>query len=400
MLSIQEARQQILAAVIPLTTETVPLAATPGRVLAEDVVAQRTQPPYDNSAMDGYAVRAADLTSGSDQHPVQLRVTQTIYAGHAPTGHVNPGEAARIMTGAQLPPGADAVVMQEKTRSEGDKVFILTALSPGDSVRPAGEDFRTGDVVLRAGQRLGPAQTALLASLGRTHCMVARRPLVGVFSTGDELCEVEADPMGRIVDSNSWAIAAQVAECGGEPQRLGIAPDDRSAIERLIAAADDCDVVISSAGVSVGERDFVRDALVARGVEMRFWKVAMRPGKPLAFGVHAPRLFFGLPGNPTSSMVSFELFVRPALLALQGCRTLDRPRVGVRLTQPFQKAPGLTWFVRANVTFPGGQPIATPISKQGSGLITSMTSANALLVVPPEVESIPESGEVDAILLG
>ncbi len=404
LLAVEDARKEILSAVKPLAGERVPLVTALGRVLAEAITSNRSLPPFDNSAMDGYAVRAGDAAGASERTPVALTVTQVIYAGQKPSRSVGPGEAARIMTGAPIPPGADAVVMQEKTRVEGDRVFILSEPAAGESVRPHGEDVRAGDVPLQAGTPLGPSEIALLAALGRSRVLVARRPKVGIFSTGDELTDIhtptaQMSEEGRIVDSNGWGTAAQVAQAGGDAVRLGIARDDRAEIERLIDAADSCDVVLSTAGVSVGERDFVRDALAARGVDMRFWKVAMRPGKPLAFGVRGDRLFFGLPGNPTSSMVSFELFVRPALLALQGSRSLDRPRLQARLTQPFRKAPGLTWFVRARLTFGAGLPAATPVSRQSSGLITSMVGSNALLVIPPSVESVPEGGEVEAILL-
>lgn len=399
MLTVDEALARVLAAVEPLAGETVPLTDAECRVLAEDLTSARTLPPFDNAQMDGYAARAVDLAGAAPGRGVVLRVTQAIFAGGRPAGPVGPGEAARITTGAPIPPGADSVVMQEQARAEGDRVELCHAPRPGEYVRPAGEDVRRGEVALLRGTPLGPAEIALLAALGRAAVPVVRRPRVAVFSTGDELCAVDEDPAGRIVDSNGWAVAAQVAEAGAVPVRLGIVPDDRAAIERLIERAADCDVVASTAGVSVGERDFVKDALAARGVTLDFWRVAMRPGKPLAFGTRGRQLFFGLPGNPTSSMVSFELFVRPAVLRLQGRRDIARPRLRALLTAAMTKPKGMAMFPRARIEFIDGRPVATPLSKQGSGLMTSMVGANALLVLPTEIETAAAGSEVEAIWL-
>ncbi len=397
MLRVDEALQNILREVVPLPSVRVGLDAALFRILAEDVQSRRTLPPHDNSQMDGYAVRAADLAAASEASPVPLRVTSRIFAGERPTTPVGPGEAARIMTGATLPPGADAVVMQEHVRLDGDTARIPVAPKRGDYLRNAGDDCRPGDRILSAGTVLAPGHVALLAALGRSELAVNQRPRVGILSTGDELCRIDEVPDGRIVDSNSWGLAAQVLATGAIPVRLGFARDDRADIDRLLATAEGCDVVLTSAGVSVGEKDFVRDALAALGVELRFWKVAMRPGKPLAFGVKGSRLFFGLPGNPVSSMVSFELFVRPALLKRMGHPQPVRPRLRARLAEPVKKAAGLTHFLRAVTTVDHGEPVARPLGKQSSGLVSAMAVANSLVVVDEAVTELPAGATVEVV---
>lgn len=398
MLPVDEALQKILSHVSPLPPERNALESALYRILAEEIVSGRVLPPFDNSQMDGYAVRSSDLAGAGEGRPIRLRISSRVFAGERPTIPVGPGEAARIMTGAQLPPGADAVVMQEHVTVEGDQVAIPIAPKPGAYVRPAGEDCRPGDRILAPGTVLTPGHLALLAALGRSELLVSQRPRVGILSTGDELCRVDEPPDGRIVDSNSWGLMAQVQAAGGVPVRLGFARDDRAEIDRLLAAAEGCDVVLTSAGVSVGEKDFVRDALEALGVELKFWKVAMRPGKPLVFGVEGRRLFFGLPGNPVSSMVTFELFVRPALLKRMGHPTPVRSRLTARLAEPVRKPAGLTHFLRAVTSVENGTLVTRPLGKQSSGLVSGMALANSLVVLGEAVTELAAGAEVEVLL--
>jgi molybdopterin molybdotransferase len=399
MLSAQDALAQILAESSPLPAERVPLQEAAFRVLCEDVASPRDLPPFDASQMDGYALRAADISSACESRPARLQVTSRIDAGATPSRAVGPGEAARIMTGAPLPPGADCVVMQEKTRADGEFVEIRTAAQPGDFVRRRGAEITSGGRALASGTPLGPAQLAFLASVGRSTVAVHQRPRVAILTTGDDLCSVDESPGQRIVDSNSYSLAALVASSGGIPVRLGIARDDRAEILGALRGAAHCEVVLTSAGVSVGERDFVREVLAELGVTERFWRVAIKPGKPLAFGTAGPRLFFGLPGNPTSSMVCFEQFVRPALRKLQGQPSPCRPRLRATLETPIVKAAGLTHFVRATTSVREGRLTARPVPRQDSGLVSSMAEANSLVVLEPQVERVEAGAEVTVELL-
>ena len=329
-----EALARILGDLEPLPEEWAALEEALGRSLVNDVVARRTQPPWDNSAMDGYAVRTADLAAV----PAVLTVVDVVHAGATPGRAVGTGEAVRIMTGAPVPPGADAVVMQERTRSLGGaglgRVEVLEAPAPRANVRDAGEDAREGEVLLRAGTALGIPELSLLSAQGMTAVQVPRRVRVAIVATGDELCRPDEAPAGRIVDTNSLAVSLAVRRAGGVPGVLGIAPDRPEAVEAFLARAMDHDLVLTTAGASVGEHDFVRPALERLGVAMDFWRVAIRPGKPLAFGRRGTTRVFALPGNPTSSLVTFELFVRPALCRMGGDARLDRPVVTARALSP------------------------------------------------------------------
>ncbi|MGI5864472.1 MAG: gephyrin-like molybdotransferase Glp [Myxococcales bacterium] len=394
MLPVQEARARILSATTPLASERLPISSALFRVLAEDVFGGRSLPPHDASMRDGYAVRAQDVAAASDDHPARLRVTARSEAGHpSPTG-IGPGEAARIMTGAALPAGADAVVMQERTRVDGDEVLVLAPARTGDFVRPRGSETQAGALALPRGTLLAPAALALLAELGRSVVLVHQRPRVALIATGDELCELDEPPGDRIVDSNTWGLSAQVLAAGCEPVRLPIARDELPQIERALTSAARCEVVLTSAGISVGERDFVKEALANLGVTLDFWQVAMRPGKPLAFGARGEQLFFGLPGNPTSGMVCFEQFVRPALLRLQGRTIVERPLLRAVLEKPAEKEKGFTYFVRAATRIEDGRLFTQPVSRQDSGLASSMAAANSLIVLGPDLERAEAGDEV------
>lgn len=387
LLTPEIALERILRGVVPLPSEEVSIDAAIGRALVGDVVATRTLPPWDNSAMDGVAVRSADATAPG----VKLTIVDRIFAGDRPTRTIEAGECARIMTGAPLPPGADAVLMQERTRAEGETVELLEAVPARAAVRARGEDTQAGTVLLRAGSPIGIPEAGLLWSQGLQRVTVRRRPTVAIASTGDELCPVGQPAGERIFDTNSPSIAAAVRRAGGEPTLLGLAPDRLEAIQELFARGLQSDVLITSAGVSVGERDFAKAALEALGVKLDFWKVAIKPARPLAVGHRGRTLIFGLPGNPTSSLVSFELFVRPALRALQGLPATSSPVSG-RLSTAWKKTAGLRHFVRATVEFREGELWATPLKTQSSGALSSAAFATHLISLPPDV-TVVAAGE-------
>ena len=396
MLSVAEARGRILDRVRPLDAEDVPLGQAPGRFLAGPITAGRALPPFDNSAMDGFAVRAADL-------PGELPVAGSIAAGAGLDAALAPGTAVRIMTGAPLPVGADAVVMREEADDRGDRVRFERPAVAGQHVRRAGEDIAAGAEVLAAATRIGPGEVAVLASLGHAEVRVTRRPRVAILSTGDELCPLGGTPRpGQIISSNEHALTVQAIEAGAEVVATALVPDDPAAMEAALIAAMGSDVLVTSGGVSVGDHDHVRGAMEAVGIAIDFWKVAMRPGKPVTFGVaRGGALCFGLPGNPVSSLVSFELFVRPALLALGGAgeRDRDRVRAEVVLADPIGKSPGRAHYLRARVTRRGDRLEATPHSRQGSGMLSSLVGVDALVEVAAELGDLPAGARCPALLL-
>lgn len=401
-----EAQRLVLEAVAPLPPETCATADALGRVLAEPVHSGRTLPPWDISAMDGYAVRAADLGSA----PVALPVAFEVAAGSHRDRPLPPGAAARIFTGAPLPPGADAVVRQEDCERDGERVRIRRAASVGEDVRPAGEDVREGERVLEPGTRLGPGPLGLLASLGRSVVVVHQRPRVAILSGGDELVEPDGDVRGgRIVSSNSYSIAAQCREVGAEPVYLGIARDTPEDLARFVRAGLSAHVLVSSAGVSVGDRDYVRPVLEQLGCTLRFWGVRIKPGFPLTFGRFDSRalegepgpgpIVFGLPGNPVSAMVTFEQFVRPALRRLAGHRALFRPRISARLGETLAKKPGRLHLVRVRLDREHGEVVATSTGTQSSGVLRSMALAQGLLVFPADADRLAAGETVQVQVL-
>lgn len=399
MLTLEEARERILADLTPLGSEAVDLLSARDRVLAQEVVAGRAVPGFQNSAMDGYAVIAAD-TEGAEERAVTLRVTSTIPAGAVPAAEVKRGEAARIFTGAPLPPGADAVVAQEDTTRSGDDVTIRCAAHRGKHVRQQGEDIRPGDVLLPAGCSVTPGDIGVLAGQGRMVVQVVRRPRVAIVPTGDEVREIDlALGPGDVPNSNSWLIAAQVEEAGGIPLRLPVVPDDPQAIrEQLVQAATSADLVITSGGVSVGDFDHVKEVLGESG-RVDFWRVAIKPGKPLAYGRLQRVPFIGLPGNPVSSFVTFELFARPALRRLAGAPQVLRPVREVRLSRELRPNRGRRELVRAQLQTRRGELWATPHPRQGSGAMSSMTQVDALLDIPPGGQVLGGGHVVQALVL-
>ncbi len=399
-ITVAEAREIILAAIRPLGAEKVAIPESLGRVLAETVTSPWDIPPLDNTAMDGYAVRSADVAAASADRLVTLDVIEDLPAGRIAAGTVVSGTAIRIMTGAPMPTGADAVVRVEDIRTQGSKVLVQAAVPSGEHVRRAGEDVREGDKVLEAGSLLTAAAVGMLSSLGRAFVQVTQRPRVAVLSTGDELVDVDGDRRGgRIIASNSYSLAAQVRESGAIPVSLGIAPDSPAAIEAKLREASACDAILSSGGVSVGDYDFIKDVLRGLGSEMQFWRVAMKPGHPLAFGLLAGKPAFGLPGNPVSCMVSFEQFVRPALLKMMGHRDLFRPVVRAHLRETLRQKPGRTSFVRAIVTRESDGLAVRSTGSQSSGVLLSMVRANGLLIFPADRAELPEGSETDVQII-
>jgi molybdopterin molybdotransferase len=396
MLSVTDACALVLARVAALPsigTERVALQAARARVLAGELVAARPLPGFDNAAMDGYAVRVADV-------PGTLPIATAVAAGATRVQPLPAGTAARILTGAPMPPGADAVVIQEDAQVVGERV-TLPAATRGDNVRRTGEDVAVGEVAVPRGVRIGVGEVGVLAALGVGEVGVGRSPRVAVIATGDELVEVSVAPQpGQLVDSSAYALAAAIADAGGTVVRREIVRDDGHVIAAVIAAAlRDCDAVVTTGGVSVGDRDFVRGALAAAGCTLEAWKVAMRPGKPFAFGHDGRRPVFGLPGNPVSAVVAFELFVRPALLAMQGAAVVARPRVDVALAGGYRKTTGRAHYLRARVAREDGRLVARLHPKQGSAMLSSLVGCNALVEVGSDVTAVGDGDVLPALLL-
>lgn len=421
-LSIPEALERILRAVPLMSAETVPILESLGRTLAEPVVSPIDQPPWDNSAMDGFAVRAEDILGATPDAPVRLRVLEEVPAGGFARHEVAPGTAIRIMTGAPIPPGADSVVRLEHTDAwrvgpggeagaertgggpgpavpeEPVSVLILRDSDARRNVRARGEDLRAGECVLEAGRVVRPAEMGVLATVGRASVVVRRRPRIGILANGDELVDLdrfdEVRRGRRIVNSNSYGLAGAVLAAGGEPVLLGIAPDDRAGIREHLERARGLDALITTAGASVGDHDLLKDVLEEAGFELDFWRVRMRPGSPVSFGRLGGMPVFGLPGNPVSALVTFEVLVRPAIRRMLGRPDVYPPTVVVRAAERIESAsPNLTLFLRVRLTRgEDGGWFARLTGPQGSGILTSVAAADALLVVP-EGEPAIEAGE-------
>ncbi len=399
VLSVEEVLERVLSRVAPVATERVDLLSALDRVLAEPVVAPLDIPPWPNSSMDGYALRSEDVRKASPEQPAVLTVVGRIPAGIVAPRPIAPGEAFRIFTGAPLPEGADSVIPQEEVQTDEQVVTVMRPVAAGEYVRRAGEDVRTGETVLEPGHPIGAAEVGLLATLGRAQVRVFGRPRVAILSTGDELVDLGgAIGPGKIANSNTYALMAQVTAAGGEPINLGVAPDSLPAIEERLRWGLTADLLISSAGVSVGEFDFVREALCHLGAELHLWQVAMRPGKPMTFGSLGSRPVFGLPGNPVSAMVTFELFVRPALRKMAGHRTLHRPTIQARALAPIPNSGRRRGYLRVTLSPCDGGFGARLTGEQGSAILRSMVMADGLAVVPPDT-TIPAGAEVTVIRL-
>ena len=396
-LSVNAALQLVLQSVSTLTTETVRLEHALGRVLAQDVIANRDQPPYDVSAMDGYALRSADLTSV----PVTLTINEDIKAGDMPSKQIQAGECARIMTGAPVPQGADAVLRVEDTQVVGENlVQINTAIKAGNDIRFLGENMRNGEIVLHAGTEITPGVVGILASVKCAELQVYRHPRVAILSTGDELEDMN-DPVdpNKIPNSNSYALMAQVQSLGITPSLLGIARDDPAELEEYLQRGLHFDVLLVSGGSSVGVHDHVRPTLENLGVKMLFWRVSMKPGHPLAFGMTDKSFVFGLPGNPVSSMVCFEEFVAPALRKMMGHTRLHRRTVTARLTHDVKHKAGRTEFIRVTLAQDEHGYNATSTGTQSSGVSLSMARADGLLVIPADNTGMKDGDIVSVQLL-
>jgi molybdopterin molybdotransferase len=408
LLSVDQARERILAHFQPVTTETLPLAACSNRVLAQDILATSDLPPFDNSSMDGFAVRAEDIADATSASPRSLRVVADIPAGSHPTISLGSGEAARIMTGAPIPNGADTVIPVEDTNFDNrdagvpapEEVQIFRSAKSGWNTRIRGMDIRAGKIVLKKSRVLKPQDLGLLAMLGFANVLVYRKPRVALFSSGDELLEVGALlQAGKIRDSNSYTLAALAEESGAEVIRLGVARDTQEAVQALLERAVELrvDLILSSAGVSVGAFDYVKQVIESNGT-MDFWRVNMRPGKPVAFGEYKSIPFIGLPGNPVSAFVGFEVFVRGAIGRLGGTSNGVRPTVRVRCEEQID-SDGRESYLRAQVQEVDGVLVARLTGHQGSGNLHSLVQANALLIIPAGVKCVPASQELQAWLI-
>ena len=394
MISVEEALQVILKSIQVLGLEKVDILSSLGRVLGEDIYAPYHIPHWDNSAMDGYAVIQKDIKDATPENPATLKVVADLPAGYTAKRDLKKGEVIRIMTGAPIPEGSDTVVMVEDTKRDGDQVEIFKANSKGDNIRKAGEDVSKGALVLPSGSVIHPAEVGMLASLKRSFVSVYQRPIVAVISTGDELIDVDENLTGgKIVSSNTYSLSSLVRYVGATPLILGIAKDRSEELLDRFKVAVRADMIISSGGVSVGDYDLVKDILKELGAEMKFWKVAMRPGQPLAFGVIEGKPTFGLPGNPVSCMVSFEQFVRPSILKASGYRQIFRPLIEARLKESINKKVGKKYFIRCIVSMEEGKYVVTTTGEQGSGILMSMVRANGLIVLPEEKTTF-EAGEM------
>jgi molybdopterin molybdotransferase len=404
VISVEEALERILSRVSVLGDERVPLAGALHRILAEPVVSRREIPPWPNSSMDGYAVRSRDTEGATAGGPVVLEEVGRVPAGVVADRPLGAGQSFRIFTGAPLPEGADAVVPQEDVTVEGLQVSVARPVGAGEFVRPRGEDMRAGETVLEPGRLLGAAEIGLLATLGHLQVRVVRRPRVAVLSTGDEVVDLGgALGPGQIPNSNTYSLMAQVSEAGAEAVNLGVARDRMEDIETRFRWGLGCDLLISSAGVSVGDHDFVKAALARLGAEQHLWLVNMRPGKPITFatvpgGSKEVLPVFGLPGNPVSAMVTFELFVRPAIRRLGGHADLHRPMVSARALAPIPNPGRRGGYLRVTLSREGAEYGARLTGDQGSGILRSMVAADGLAVVPGDT-TIEAGGRVPVILL-
>jgi molybdopterin molybdotransferase len=398
VISVAEASERILARIGALSQETVATENAAGRVLAERIVAPIDSPPWDNSSMDGYAIRSADLVSAG----IRLDVVEEVAAGAFPSRAIRAGEAMRVMTGAPVPAGADSVIRREDTDDGREAVTIELTRDAGKNIRRRGEDFHAGDLLFDRGESLSIAHIGALASAGIKSVAVNRRPRVAIISSGDELVELRDYDVAlagrKIVSSNSVTLAALVRDSGGEPVDLGIARDDPASLREKLELARDADLIVTSAGISVGDHDHVRDVFAALGGKLDFWKVRMRPGAPLAFGMLGSVPWIGLSGNPVSAMVTFELFVRPAIRRMLGHRALFRQTIPVTIGQPITLAAPLMHFLRATVNrTSSGTYVASLAGSQSSAVLTAMARANALLILPGDRLEIA-AGEVHRAL--
>jgi len=400
MLSVEDALERMLQEIAPLEVIQVPLSSATGMVLAQDIVAQEDIPPFANAAMDGFALLSKDSAPHDGQSP-RLRVTGAIAAGYVADQAVEEGTAMRIMTGAPIPPGADSVIQVELTRQGENSgyVEILRQITAGNNIRPAGEDMQRGQVVLGEGSEIRAWDIGILAALGYANVRVIRRARVAILGTGDEIIDIDqALQPGKIRNSNSYLLEAVVNDAGAVPQRLGVATDRVESLREKFHEASSYDLILTTGGVSVGDFDLVKDILTEQG-EMNFWRINMRPGKPVAFGHIGKIPMLGLPGNPVAAAVTFELFARPIMRKMQGHKRLFKPQVDVITVNGVQERVQRRHYVRAHVTWDGSNFIAYTTGNQGSHIMTSLRNANALLVVPEGGREVVPGSIVKAIML-
>lgn len=406
MIKVEEALNTILNSVRGLDTEVVRLTDSLGRTLAEDVLSNFDIPAFDNSGMDGYSLKSSDTIGASPETPKTLKVIEELRAGIISSLEIKNGETIKIMTGAPIPPGADSVIMAEdaerlaftkKSAVGGQRstVKIFKEVKAGENIRKAGEDIKGGELVIQRGSLLGPAHVGVLAALGISKIKVTRRPAVAILATGDELIDVKGKvKLGKVRTSNTYTLYSQILNCGGIPVNIGIAKDDLRDLRKKIKSALGCDVIVTSGGVSMGDYDFVKDVLRSLGGKIKFWKIAMRPGKPVLFGMIKGKPFFGLPGNPVSSMVSFEMFVKPAILKMLCQKADDRKEVEAILDEDIEKKKGLRFFFRGVTRWENGVYLTRTTGPQGSAILKSMMLANSLIILPEEEEYIKKGSRV------
>lgn len=397
MIPVAEAIARITGAFDPLAAETVSLAEASGRVLAEDVIARTTQPPFDVSAMDGYAVRAADIPGA----PATLTQIGAVPAGQNFDGQVGAGETVRIFTGSRMPPGADTVVIQENTTTDDDQITISVVPKKGQFIRPGGLDFRAGEVGLKAGQRLSPRAIGFAASMNHPWLSVRRKPRVAILATGDEIV-MPGEPINanQIVSSNSHALAAAVQSYGGESFSLGIAPDERQGLKAMAAGARGADILLTTGGASVGDHDLVQSVLGEIGLELDFWKIAMRPGKPLIFGRIGDTRLLGLPGNPVSSLVCALIFLRPAILRMLGLSNTETTLLPARIDSALAANDERQDYLRATLNrSEDGALGVSPFKRQDSSMMSLLAGSEALIVRPPFDPAVSEGDRVNIIPL-
>lgn len=397
MIKVSQAKKIILSTIKPMGPEIVTLRDALERVLAENVYSRIDVPGFDNSAMDGFALRSCDSIRASKDKPKILQVIEDIKAEDVPKKVLRENQVARIMTGAMIPKGADCVVMVEETKSVVSKEYIkiFRQIKTGENIRKKGEDIKKGERILEKGRLINAADIGILASIGKSKVKVVKRPKVSILATGDEIVDVDEElTAGKIRSSNSYTLYGQIINSGGIPEDLGIARDKPQDLEKKIRLGLNCDIMLTSGGVSVGDFDLVKDTLKNLGTDFKFWKVRMRPGKPLAFGLIKGIPVFGLPGNPVSSMISFEVFVRPAILKMLGQRNNSHKEITATLGQDLKKKKGLMYFLRAKTFWEDGAYQTRTIGSQGSAVLKSMSLANSIIILPEEEELIKKGSKV------
>jgi molybdopterin molybdotransferase len=402
MLSVKEAQEKVINSKVTVMSKKITILDSLHHILADELVSKDFIPAFDNSAVDGYAVKAIDIIGAEKNYPVKLKLfKEDIPAGKSSSFSLEPGICIQIMTGAPIPQGCDCVVMKEDTLKEGKDVLVFRECRQGENIRYKGEDVSQGDIVLKKGSKIYPADIGLMASVGVSEVTVNTPPLVGIISTGDELIDAGQNlDFGKVRDSNSYSLAAQVIESGAQYKRYGIVPDDKPSIKKkIMEGLDQCEILLLTGGVSVGDYDFVKEILDDIGAEFVFWRVNQKPGKPLAFLTYNDRFIFGLPGNPVSVMICFEMYVRPLIKKFMGDSNLFRGKIQARALEDYDHKEGRTDFVRVYLENSQDGFYFKPTGMQGSGILTSMSVADGIAVLPEDSGKIEQGSLVDVIIL-